>query len=115
MSERPIRLLLDDVLEAIEKIMAYTHGMSQAIFLKDSKTADAVVRNLEIVGEAANRLPQTFKQQHSAIEWAKIVGLRHRIVHDYFDIDLLIVWHILQKDLPAFTSQLQRIRSELDA
>jgi uncharacterized protein with HEPN domain len=59
----------------------------------------------KIIGEAANRLPQNFKTQHSGIEWPKIIGLRHRIVHDYFNIDVEIVWQIIQEDLPAFKSK----------
>jgi len=64
------------------------------------------VRNLEIIGEAAGRLPKEFTQQHTEIAWEQIVGLRHRIVHDYFGIDLKLVWQILQQDLPAFQAQL---------
>ena len=70
-----------------------------------------MVRNLEIVGEAANRLPDSFKDEHSEIEWIEIIGLRHRIVHEYFGVDLGIIWEILQRDLPAFKQQLQDIRS----
>jgi uncharacterized protein with HEPN domain len=70
-----------------------------------------VVRNLEIIGEAANRLPDSFKDEHSEIEWIKIIGLRHRIVHEYFGVDLGIIWEILRRDLPAFKEQLQDIRS----
>jgi uncharacterized protein with HEPN domain len=75
--------------------------------MADEKTQDAVVRNLEIIGEAANRLPQEFKVRHADIEWPKIVGLRHRIVHDYFGIDLKIIWRIINEDLRVFKSQLQ--------
>jgi uncharacterized protein with HEPN domain len=60
-------------------------------FVKDDKTIDAVVRNLEIIGEAANRLPENFRAQLSEIEWRQIIGLRNRIVHDYFNIDVEIV------------------------
>jgi len=72
-----------------------------------------VVRNLEIIGKAANRLPRDFKTQHSGIEWPKIIGLRHRIVHDYFNIDVEMVWEIIQKDLPLFKSKLSPIRQRL--
>ena len=88
MSRRPAALLVEDMLEAAEKINRYTRELSESLFLEDQRTADAVVRNLEIIGEAASRLPEEFKQQHAQIEWPKIVGLRHRIVHDYFDVDL---------------------------
>ena len=69
-----------------------------------------MVRNLEIIGEAANRLPDSFKGGHSEIEWIKIIGLRHRIVHEYFGVDLGIIWEIVQRDLPAFKRQLGNIR-----
>ena len=111
MSERPVDLLIEDIWEAIEKIERYTSGMPRKSFEEDEKTTDAVVRNPEIIGEAANRLPDTFKDEHSEIEWIKIIGLRHRIVHEYFGVDLGIIWEILQRDLPAFKEQLQDIRS----
>ena len=111
MSKRPVALLVDDMIEAIEKIESYTSGLSEQSFLKDRKTSDAVVRNLEIIGEAANRLPEDFKQKHSYVEWPKMVGLRHRIVHDYFDVDLQIVWQILKKDLTPFRSHLEKIHA----
>jgi uncharacterized protein with HEPN domain len=111
MSKRPIPVLIEDMWEAIERIEQYTRGMVSAVFGEDRRTSDAVVRNLEIIGEAANRLPDDFTQHHPEIEWEQIVGLRHRIVHEYFGIDLEIVWQILQRDLPALKSRLQRLHS----
>ena len=109
MSKRPEKLLIEDILESIEKIEWYVSGFSADSFMHDEKTVDAVVRNLEIIGEAANRLPTQFKDLHSTIEWNKIVGLRHRIVHQYFGIDREIIWEIITADLPVFKSQLERI------
>jgi uncharacterized protein with HEPN domain len=110
MSKRPIDLLLDDIREAIDRTERYTSGMSFDVFSKDRKSVDAVVRNLEIIGEASNRLPADFKDSHPQIEWHKVVGLRHRIVHEYFGIDIQIVWQILQKDLPALRQAISQIR-----
>ena len=87
--------------------------MNHDAFVEDEKTVDSVVRNMEIIGEAANRLPQNFKTQHAEIEWPKIIGLRHRIVHDYFNIDVDIVWQIIQEDLPVFKSKLSLARERL--
>ncbi len=109
MSNRPIRLLIDDMLDAIGRIEQYTKDISCDNFSSDQKTIDAVVRNLEIIGEAANRLPEEFKEKHSEIEWYKIVGLRHRIVHEYFGIDIQIIWQILNNDLPVLKKDLSRI------
>ena len=110
MSRRAVPLLLEDIWEAVEKIERYVSGFDHDAFVRDDKTIDSVVRNLEIIGEAASRLPQNFKMQHSEIEWPKIIGLRHRIVHDYFNIDVEIVWEILQTDLPVFKSRISQAR-----
>ena len=113
MSKRSVSLLIEDILDSVEKIVRYTDGMNQEHFQDDEKTADAVVRNLEIIGEASSRLPQDFIDAHSEIEWAKIKGLRNRIVHEYFGVDLQIIWEILKKDLPAFKKSLMDIHVEL--
>jgi hypothetical protein len=113
MSKRSLDLLVEDIWESIEKIERYIDGMTQDNFDSDEKTTDAVVRNLEIIGEAAGRLPEDFTNQHSEIEWVKIIGLRNRIVHEYFGVDLQIIWQILRKDIPAFKVSLKKIRSNL--
>ena len=113
MSKRSLGLLVEDIWESIEKIERYTEGVTRENFQNDEKTTDAVVRNLEIIGEAAGRLPKDYTDRHSEIEWVKIIGLRNRIVHEYFGVDLQIIWQILQKDLPVFKTSLKDIRSEL--
>jgi uncharacterized protein with HEPN domain len=113
MSKRSLKLLIDDIWESIEKIERYTEGMTRGSFQSDEKTSDAVVRNLEIIGEAAGRLPEEFMDRNSEIEWFKIVGLRNRIVHEYFGVDLEIIWQIIKRDFPAFKKSLKGIRSEL--
>lgn len=82
MSKRNNTLLILDVIEAAEKIELYTQNLSFDEFNSDGKTVDAVIRNFEIIGEAANRLTESFKAQHPAIEWHKIRGFRNRIVYD---------------------------------
>ncbi len=109
MSNRPINLLLSDMLESIDRVMQYTRGMSYESFSADQKSIDAVVRNLEIIGEAANRLPDDFKEKHPQVEWHKVVGLRNRIIHDYFGIDLQIIWQIIHSDLPLLRQTLSMI------
>ena len=92
MSEREVLLLVEDMLDATNKIFTYTKGLSYEQFISDNKTIDATVRNFEIIGEAANRIPNDFKFTHPEIEWRRIIGLRNRIIHEYFGIDYLIVW-----------------------
>lgn len=106
MYRRPVRILVEDILESIEKINGYLKGYHHHQFIHDEKTIDAVVRNLEIMGEAANRLPRRFRSQHREIDWYQIIGLRHRIVHFYFGIDLDMIWEIIQWDLPHLKENL---------
>jgi len=100
MSRRNPMLLIADMIDSGQKIMAYTHEMAYDDFILDSKTVDAVIRNFEIIGEAANRLPEEFKEQYPEIEWHRIRGLRNRVVHDYSGIDYAIVWQIKESFLP---------------
>ena len=97
MSKRSPELLVEDIWESIDKIDRYSEGLTRDNFQSDEKTTDAVVRNLEIVGEAAGRLPKEFTDRHSKIEWIKIKGLRNRIVHEYFGVDIQIIWQILER------------------
>jgi len=92
-------LYLDDILDAIIRIREYTGSMSYDLFTKDRKTQDAVVRNLEVIGEAVGRLPERVKQQTREIEWQKIVGLRNILAHEYFGISLPVVWDVVQNKL----------------
>jgi uncharacterized protein with HEPN domain len=102
MSKRDRKLLLSDMLEAAEKIVRYTEGMDYEKFTADEKTIDAVVRNFEIIGEAANRIDDDFKVAHPELDWNYLRGFRNRIVHDYFGIDYEIVWSIITHDLPGY-------------
>ena len=109
MSKRDPRLLVQDILEAVDKIERFIGNSSIDDFLNDERTIDAVIRNLEIIGEAANRLPDPFKNSHTQIEWSKLIGLRNRIVHAYFGIDLQIVWSIIKNDLRLLKDQLNAL------
>ena len=109
MSKRSPQLLIEDILDASGKIKTYLTGYTFETFSTDSKTIDAVIRNFEIIGEAANRIPQDFKEQYEHIEWYKIIGFRNRIIHDYMGVDLSIVWHISENFLPKLHADLSAI------
>jgi uncharacterized protein with HEPN domain len=81
--------------------------MNHDAFLGDDLVIDAVARNLEIIGEAVRQLPEDFRQVHPEIPWTQIAGLRNRIVHDYFGLDLEIIWQIIQHDLPRLEKQVR--------
>ena len=97
------------MLESANKILDYTTGLSFEQFEIDNKTIDAVIRNFEIIGEASNRIDGEFKILNSQIEWAKMRGFRNRIVHDYFGIDLEIVWSIIQDDIEELIYRLKEL------
>lgn len=109
MSKRDILLLLEDMLQSAHKIKQYTKGLDYSSFLKDDKTIDAVVRNFEIIGEAANRIDPDFRYQNPQVEWKRIRGFRNRIVHDYFGIDYEIVWNIIETYLDEMIDWLETI------
>jgi uncharacterized protein with HEPN domain len=96
---RDHRLYLDDILEAIGRIHEYVRGMDQRDFGLDRKTQDAVIRNLEVIGEAARNLPDSMKDEVKEIDWRKVVGLRNILTHEYFGISIPIVWDVIQNKL----------------
>jgi len=100
MSKRTPDLLIQDIIESAQKILEYTNGLTYDDFKSDSMRVDAVIRNFEIIGEAANRLPEEFKDKIPGIDWHKIRGFRNRVAHDYMGINYFIVWQIKEEFLP---------------
>ncbi len=98
---------LKHILDAIEKIENYIGGMSLEEFLKDSLKQDGVIRELEIIGEAAKKLSQDFKDKTSNIPWRKIMGMRDKLIHDYFDVDKEAVWKTATEDIIFLKKELQ--------
>ena len=98
-----------DMREAIVRIQSYTSGITYGQFLADSKTQDAVIRNIEILGEAAKHLPATLTNAHADVEWKAIAGMRDKLVHDYFGVNLDILWDVLTTKLPGLLKQIDDI------
>ena len=88
--------------------------MSFDDFIKDDKTIDAVVRNFEIIGEAANRVPQDFRSDHPEIEWRRIIAFRNRIIHEYFGINYEILWKIKEENISELTEFVQQASKKLN-
>lgn len=104
---RDSRVYLEDILEATRKIASYTAHLSKAVFLEDEKTFDAVVRNLEVIGEAVKKLPEDLRAQHPTVEWKKIAGLRDILIHEYFGLDSEIVWDIVKNKVPTLSEEVR--------
>ncbi len=112
MSPRDPFIRLRDMLEAIERIRSYTEGMEPTEFARDTKTYDAVLRNLTVLGEAARALPEGVRASVPDVPWRAVQGFRNIVVHEYFGVDTEIVWHTITDDLP----ELERaIRDALEA
>jgi uncharacterized protein with HEPN domain len=109
---RDSRVYLEDILESTRKITAYTGGLSKAAFLAE-KTFDAVVRNLEVIGEAVKKLPENLRAQHSVLDWKKIAGLRDILIHEYFGLDAEIVWDIAQNKVPTLDREVRTMLNDL--
>jgi uncharacterized protein with HEPN domain len=108
---RDSRVYLEDILEATRKITSYTAHLSKAAFLDDEKTFDAVVRNLEVIGEAVKKLPEDLRAKHPTVEWKKMAGLRDILIHEYFGLDSEIVWDIVKNKVPTLN---QAVRAMLN-
>ena len=113
MSERELTLLLEDILDAANKIISYTYEISFKDFIEDDRTMDAVIRNFEIIGEAAGRIPKDFKAANAEIQWRQIIGFRNCIVHAYFQVDYEMVWKIKENNLPGLTNSIERLVDNL--
>ena len=109
---RDYKVYLQDVVEAAGKVRSYTAGLSFKTFSEDTKTVDAVVRNLEVIGEAIKQVPDDVRSRHTDVEWKKIAGLRDILVHQYFGIDVEIIWDIVQNKLPALEAQIRKVIEE---
>jgi uncharacterized protein with HEPN domain len=113
MKKRDDRVYLHDMLDAIRQVESYLKDISYDAFGKDHMRQDAVVRELEIIGEASRNVSESFQMQHVVIPWSTIIGMRHKIAHDYFGVNLRIVWDTVQNDLPPLKLQLEAILGEL--
>ena len=109
MSKRSDKLLMLDMQEAIARILEYTQGLDQWSFIQSQEKIDSVVRNIQIIGEASNRTSLALRNAHPEIEWPAIIGMRHRLVHDYFEIEEVIVWRVVSVKLPILKEQVRAI------
>ncbi|MFH1245109.1 MAG: DUF86 domain-containing protein [Candidatus Omnitrophota bacterium] len=108
MSKREDKAIIQDIKEAIGRIMSYISKMEYKDFLQDYKTQDAVLRNIEILGEAVKLLSEKTKGEYSNIPWKDIAGTRDKLIHDYFGVNIDIVWDIAKNEIPLLYTQLNK-------
>ncbi|MCB4791356.1 MAG: DUF86 domain-containing protein [Elusimicrobia bacterium] len=107
------KLYLEDIREAAARIMEYTRPLTSDGFVSDTKTFDAVIRNLEIIGEAAKNIPEAFKSKYPDVEWKAIVGMRNILTHEYFGLDYEEIWKTIKKEIPDLKKAVEKILGEL--
>jgi uncharacterized protein with HEPN domain len=110
MPERDLRLRIDDIAVAIDKIERYTVNMTLADFQADERTVDAVLRNFEVIGEAVRKLPGHVTEANPNIPWAKMCALRNVVAHAYFGVNLPIIWETIVRRLPELKAALESLK-----
>ena len=103
-------IFVEHILESMNNIEDFTKDVSKELFFKDKEKQSAVVRQIEIIGEAAKNLPDAFKKKYKNIPWKEMVGTRDKAIHHYFGLDLEIIWEIIKVELPRVKKNLQRIQ-----
>jgi uncharacterized protein with HEPN domain len=112
MSERVDVPALKDILEAINRVQRYIGTIGLAEFLENTEKQDAVARNLGVIGEAVKKISPQFRRKHAEIEWAQIAGFRDKRVHDYYGVNLKILWGVIQEKLPGLKEQVTKLLEE---
>ena len=109
---REWRLFIADMISSAERVQTYTQGLAQEEFVADDRTYDAVLRNLELLGEAATHIPQPVRDAHPEVPWRAVIGMRNRLIHGYLGIDDELVWSAVRDELPPLLTALRTIASQ---
>ncbi|MEN3185655.1 MAG: DUF86 domain-containing protein [Atribacterota bacterium] len=112
--KRKIVFFLSDILEHMERAEKYLAGFTLDAFLNDSKTSDAVLRCIEVIGEASKNIPQEVRQKYPSIPWRDMAGMRDKIIHGYFQVDLESVWLVVRDDIPVLKPLLQKVLETIE-
>jgi uncharacterized protein with HEPN domain len=112
--ERDYRDYVQDILDAINDIAVFIGNLSFEKFVKDKKTINAVVRSLEIIGEAAKNVPRSLKIRYEDIPWKQMAGMRDKLIHEYFGVDTEILWKVVKEELPPVKPLIKKMLEDLE-
>ncbi|MFC1620845.1 DUF86 domain-containing protein [Candidatus Omnitrophota bacterium] len=104
---------LMDIIGAIERIEEFTHGITAKGFEKDEKTIFAVIRALEVIGEAAKKIPLPVRKKYSQIPWLEITGMRNKLIHEYFGVNVKVIWNTVKEDIPSIKPLIKQIAEDI--
>ena len=113
MSRRSDIDLLDDILVCMQKIQSYIAGFSYDDFESDLKTQDAIIRNIEVIGEATKKLSGDLRREYHNVPWKAMAGMRDRLIHGYFGVNIDIIWEVATLDIPGLRDKIERIKNDL--
>ena len=111
---RSIEVFIADILESLDKILEYTFDIDEKTFEGNTEKQDAVIRRLEIIGEAVKSIPFDFREKYPEIPWKQIAGMRDVVIHQYFGVTIGLIWRVVTKDVPTLKENIQRIMDELE-
>jgi uncharacterized protein with HEPN domain len=114
MKKRELGDYIQDIAEALGEVEDFTRGMQFEEFVKDKKTINAVVRSLEVIGEATKKIPDSLRAEHSGIPWKRMAGMRDKLIHEYFGIDLELVWEVVNHELPPVRPLIQAVLDDVE-
>ena len=109
MKNRELRDYINDLTEACDDILSFTKGMSYSDFASDKKTINAVIRSLEVIGEATKNLPESFRSNYPDVPWKQMAGMRDKLIYNYFGIDIQMVWQAVEKHIPHILALIREI------
>lgn len=104
---------INDLVTSIKDISTFIESMTYNVFIEDKKTVNAVIRSLEIIGEAAKSIPDDIKNKYINIPWKEMAGMRDKLIHQYFGVDLSIVWNVITEEIPSIEPELEKLKLSL--